>query len=614
MRHLARAGEILLFLCMALLSRANDSPLPVVAANDNRTAAGELHDGVLNLHLELAQGRWYPENEGGLHRDIYAFAETGQAPQSPGPLIRVPQGTKIHATIHNSLSLATRIYGLHQHPGDPNEALRLQPGEARDVQFLATQPGTYLYWAATSAHSLGDREGPESMLSGAFIVDAPGAKTDDRIFVLASHKGLGEDIHSINGKSWPYTERFTFSLGETVHWRIVNPTWTDHAFHLHGFFFKVDAVGDGEHYERYAEDQRRLGVTEHVDSGHTFEMTWTPERAGNWLFHCHMVTHMSPPELPPGETPSAAASDHEHSAGMGGLVIGITVRADAKARQASASTARAHRVQLVVSDNPGKVPLYSLQVNDPRQPAPTQKDQRPSLLGPPIFLTRGEPAEIEVKNQSSSPTAIHWHGIELESYYDGVPGWTGSGPQRSPAIAPGSSFVARMTPPRAGTFIYHTHWHDDQQIANGMYGPLIVLEPGQKFDAEHDRIFVISAGHYVPFGFLLLVNGHPQPDTLDLQAATRYRLRLINITQNEADVRVRLLNKGVPVDWKVVAKDGADLPPAQVKLAPADMAVTVGETYDVEYQAATPGLTDLEIREVGFPNPVTMPLRFSDTK
>jgi hypothetical protein len=64
----------------------------------------------------------------------------------------------------------------------------------------------------------------------------------------------------------------------------------------------------------------------------------------------------------------------------------------------------------------------------------------------------------------------------------------------------------------------------------------------------------------------------------------------------------------------VIAKDGADLPPAPVKFVPADMAVTVGETYDVEYQAVTPGISDLEIREVDFPNPVTLPLRFSDTK
>ena len=87
-----------------------------------------------------------------------------------------------------------------------------------------------------------------------------------------------------------------------------------------------------------------------------------------------------------------------------------------------------------------------------------------------------------------------------------------------------------MTPPRAGTFIYHTHCHDDVQLRNGLYGPLIVLEPGQKYDPEHDRTFVFSMGKYDPFGFMLLVNGYPQPDPVELHTATRYRLRLINIT------------------------------------------------------------------------------------
>jgi FtsP/CotA-like multicopper oxidase with cupredoxin domain len=50
----------------------------------------------------------------------------------------------------------------------------------------------------------------------------------------------------------------------------------------------------------------------------------------------------------------------------------------------------------------------------------------PGLIGPPIVLTRGQPVEIEVVNRVKDPTAIHWHGIELESYYDGVPGWSGA--------------------------------------------------------------------------------------------------------------------------------------------------------------------------------------------
>jgi FtsP/CotA-like multicopper oxidase with cupredoxin domain len=55
--------------------------------------------------------------------------------------------------------------------------------------------------------------------------------------------------------------------------------------------------------------------------------------------------------------------------------------------------------------------------------------------------------------------------------------------QTTPAINPGESFLVRMAPPRAGTFIYHTHWHDQDQLENGIYGPLVVLPTGQKFDS-----------------------------------------------------------------------------------------------------------------------------------
>lgn len=68
-------------------------------------------------------------------------------------------------------------------------------------------------------------------------------------------------------------------------------------------------------------------------------------------------------------------------------------------------------------------------------------------------------------------------------------------------------------------------------------------EPAQKYDPERDRIFVFSAGDYAPFGYLLLVNGHPEPDPVELHTSTRYRLRLINITDGAADLRVRLATR-----------------------------------------------------------------------
>lgn len=608
---------LLLYRPQAFGLPAEDLSLPLVAANDNRTPAGQSTNGVLNLQLELRQARWYPEDENAGYRDVYAFAEQGHAPQSSGPLIRVPQGTIIHATVHNMLPSPAKIHGLHSHPGNPDDALNLAPNEIRELQFPAGEPGTYMYWATTSAKPLEGRSGAESMLFGAFVIDSEVAKPDDRIFVLGiwtknTEADIEQQIPSINGKSWPYSEHVTYSVGQTAHWRVINPTLSAHAMHLHGFYFTVDAVGDGERYERYPEGQRRLGVTEHVGVGQVFEMTWTPQRAGNWLFHCHMMAHMSQPqELHPKEAKSIAyPSGHDPSGGMGGLVLGITVLPGTTFVPVPAATKAPRRLQLVISVNPEKVPLYKLDVNDPLLSPQSGKDRPPALLGPPILLTRGEATEIEVKNLTGDPTAIHWHGIELESYYDGVAGWTGSAQQTTPAIAPGTSFVARMTPPRAGTFIYHTHWHDEAQLLNGMYGPLIVLERGQKYDPEHDRTFVFSTGRYAPFDLMLLVNGTPQPDPLVLHTGTRYRLRLINITRNDMDLRVRLTRKDVPVQWKVVAKDGADLPPAQLKSSAAEMIVPVGSTCDVEYQAESEGHFDLEVYVPGFQALTMQPFTF----
>lgn len=621
MRHLNRHAFVLLCLFpIAFGAAIEKTALPVVSANDNRRPAGHLSNGVLEIHLEIREGRWYPEAEGGAYRDVYAFAEQGHDPQSSGPLIRVPKGTQIRATIRNSLPLEAQIYGLHRHPGDSEAALKFAAGETREVQFLAGEVGTYLYWATTSGKSMEKRDDAETSLSGAFVVDDPQTKKDDRILVIGfwTKGGPGDDSFlSINGKSWPYTERLSYKIGETAKWRILNPTESDHAMHLHGFYFTVDGVGNGERFEKYAMEQRRLAVTEHIDSGHVFEMTWMPERTGNWLFHCHMLSHISPVESAPkevGSDMSSSSSAHAQNMGMNGMVMGITVLPGATPQPTSEAATGVRKLQLVISDNPGKIPFYSLALNDLAKPSTQDEKKPPSLLGPPIFLTRGEAAEVEVKNQSSSSTVIHWHGMQLESYYDGVAGWTGSGQQITPAVAPGTSFVARMTPPRAGTFIYHTHWHDSVQLLNGLYGPLIVLEPGQKYDAEHDRTFVFSAGRYPPFGYMLLVNGHPQPDPVELHTSTRYRLRLINITDNIGDLDVRLMIKGAPVQWKVIAKDGADLPPAQLRQSAADMNIAVGETYDVEYEATSPGLVDLEIRVFSFPTPVTLPLKFVAAK
>jgi FtsP/CotA-like multicopper oxidase with cupredoxin domain len=280
---------------------------------------------------------------------------------------------------------------------------------------------------------------------------------------------------------------------------------------------------------------------------------------------------------------------HQHAAmndamGMGQLVLGVTVPEAVKVAPIEPWHAD-RKLQLDISQRE-EAPRYVLHLREDGLRASDLS--KPGLIGPPIILTRDQPVEISIVNNLKQPTAIHWHGIELESYYDGVPGWTGTLAQTTPPIPPGASFVARMKPPRAGTFIYHTHWHDESQLTNGLYGPLIVLPPEEKYDPASDLPFVFSIGDFGPLKELALINGTPQSKTMRLQAGTKYRFRLINISTNNQGMQVSLRDPNGPVDWRIIAKDGADLPPGLVRSGKAQLTVTVGETYDVEFATATP--------------------------
>jgi FtsP/CotA-like multicopper oxidase with cupredoxin domain len=397
-----------------------------------------------------------------------------------------------------------------------------------------------------------------------------------------------QTLATINGKSWPYTQRFCYKVGQQAHWRWINATNEPHALHLHGFYYRIDAINLAGQIREYDGDSRPRVVTQRIAQGDAFDMSWSPDRPGQWLFHCHMFQHMIPAvvpnvaglsmSLPPSDSKNHFAMHDGH--GMGQLVLGIAVPETAGASNVAWHAHR--RLRLEISQRTG-VPQYALTLHEDARPENSANE--PGLIGPPIILTRAEPVEIEVVNRLKDRTAIHWHGIELESYYDGVPGWSGVGNQITPPIEPGTSFVARMTPPRAGTFIYHTHWHDPSQLTNGIYGPLIVLPPGQKFDTASDLTFVFSIGDFGALHELALINGTPQSKTLRLQTGKKYRIRLINISTNNQGMQVSLRDANGPVEWLNIAKDGIDLTPHPGK---AQLTVSVGETYDVEFSSVTP--------------------------
>lgn len=217
-------------------------------------------------------------------------------------------------------------------------------------------------------------------------------------------------------------------------------------------------------------------------------------------------------------------------------------------------------------------------------------------VGSTLFLTRGEPVDVTVVNRLSEPTGVHWHGIELESYSDGVVGWSGTGRRIAPLVAPRDSFTAHLSLPRAGTFIYHTHLNDLEQLTSGLYGAIVVLEPGKQFDARTDHIYVAGwDGDEVPGN--IVVNGDSAPPPTEMKLGPTHRLRLINIGV-AGGVRFSLLKDTTLARWRAVAKDGADLPPSQATVRAATQVLTVGETYDFAFDPSGPGAHTLAIEVV----------------
>ncbi len=190
---------------------------------------------MLTLDLELRTGMFRPHADAGPGVEVQAFGERRRALQIPGPLVRVPQGTIIHATIRNRLRDSTLVlHGFATRSGADADSIVVPPGATRRVQFDAGRAGTYYYWGTTTGQRMEDDRWIDSQLSGAFVVDPPGTPPPAgmRVFVMglwlkapdSASGDPGGEFMVINGKSWPETERLSYTVGDTVRWRWLNPT------------------------------------------------------------------------------------------------------------------------------------------------------------------------------------------------------------------------------------------------------------------------------------------------------------------------------------------------------------------------------------------------------
>lgn len=604
---------------------ATPAGMEEIFSNDNKKTAGVLQNGVLSINLEARKGMWFPETHEGEGIKVYAFAEKGKPLQLPGPQIRVPEGTIIKATIHNKLDTAMVLHGFCSRPAVAGDSITIQPGETYNATFKAGQQGTYFYRASASTNidffGLPLPITTDTQLFGAFIIDPAGKKPDpkERIMMISlwnNNIKFDTTTHeqgAINGLTWPFTERLIYKQGEEVHWKVINASNQQHPMHLHGFYFNVNSHGNL--YKDSASDKESIhkAVTELLNPGETMSMSWVPEKPGGWLFHCHIIFHVLPEsflrKVPKMEEMDPKDLNAHVKNGMGGLMMGLQILpSDKKWKLLKFENIKERNLTLIVKEKPdwcdsttgnGFILLEGNQ----------RSDGQVKIPGPPIILNRDELVAIKVINTLKEPTTVHWHGLEIDSYFDGVSGWGNYKKMQAPIIQPGDSFVVHMLPPRSGTFIYHTHMHNAQLFA-GMYGALVVKDPEENYDNDKNKVIVFGENNVAA----IFVNGKKQPDIMYMKKGINYHLRMINITAGWADIETSITFNGKPVNWKSLAKDGADLPSWQQTIKPAvRQPVSIGQTLDFTFTPENAGDYLFQVDDTyGFFKTINMVMRVKE--
>ena len=195
--------------------------------------------------------------------------------------------------------------------------------------------------------------------------------------------------------------------------------------------------------------------------------------------------------------------------------------------------------------------------------------------GPQIRVREGDRVRVNLKNELSQSTAIHFHGMELPNDMDGVPFIT------QPPVKPGESYTYEFTIPEGhvGSNMYHSHHNSTTQVSLGLLGAFIV-EPKTPRAIEkvaHDYIMVLNDGAH---GFTLNGKGFPATEPLTAKLGEK--------------IRVRFMNEGMMIHpmhlhgmhMTVIDKDGWPLPAPwrcdTLNIAP-------GERYDVIVNCNNPG-------------------------
>lgn len=107
------------------------------------------------------------------------------------------------------------------------------------------------------------------------------------------------------------------------------------------------------------------------------------------------------------------------------------------------------------------------------------------IPSPTLEFTEGDEAEITVINKiPDDELSIHWHGLLLDPYMDGVPY------VNTPPIMPGEQYTFKFKLRQHGTYWYHSHTNVQEQ--KGVYGAIVIHPKKETIKYDKDLVVVLS--------------------------------------------------------------------------------------------------------------------------
>jgi uncharacterized cupredoxin-like copper-binding protein len=265
-------------------------------------------DGVKQFELTAGITPW--EVEPGVTVDAWTYNGV-----VPGPQIHVNVGDHVRLVLHNDLPMAT---DLHLHGINVDNSMdgvapltqpSVQPGETFTYEFVADEPAVAMY----HAHHHGQLQVPNGLLGTVFVGQMPlpagqtvGGEAIPADLRLAQELPLvlndsGVIGFSLNGKSFPATEPIAAHTGDWILVHYFNEGSQIHPMHLHQFD-QVVVAKDG-----FPLDHPYVADTLNVAPGERYSVLINLDRAGTWVWHCHILNHV------------------ERDTGMFGMVTAVVV-------------------------------------------------------------------------------------------------------------------------------------------------------------------------------------------------------------------------------------------------------------------------------------------------